>query len=220
MQEYNLDEKSGFMGMFGGIKSASKVLKKDDIVDFKHYSSFNFVKASILDINENTIKIHLEEKFSEANVFPGDPIVFNFTNSQELYVIGGEIEQIILLDPFEAKIKACKIEKMKDSKKSQRYIISLAAEMKVVGISDNVFAAVKNISLGGIKMNCKVDILMEDITDVNLKFDKTNKLSFKGKIVRKNRIGDFFEYGVEIHDISETNLRNLHHFINQFEFGV
>jgi len=35
--------------------------------------------------------------------------------------------------------------------------------------------------------------------------DRTNKLVFSGAVVRKNKVNDYYEYGIEIRGISENN---------------
>jgi hypothetical protein len=219
MAVYNLDEKSGLFGMFN-VKTPTKVLKKDDKVELKHYGMFSCIKSQVLDVSDNEIKLQAGEKLPELSVFPGDPVVITFTYAQELYVVGGEIDQIQQLDPLVVSIKPVKIEKMKDSRKCERYFVSLAGDIKVVGIQESIFAIVKNVSLSGIKINCKVDILMEGFIDVVVRVDKANKLVFKGRVVRKSKLRDFFEYGIEIQEIAESSSKILHSVINQFEFST
>ena len=47
--------------------------------------------------------------------------------------------------------------------------------------------------------------------------DKINKLSFKGRIVRKNKLGSEIEYGIEYTDFTETNNKLLTRCLYQFE---
>lgn len=219
MAVYNLDEKSGLFGMFG-VKTPTKVLKKEDKVELKHYTQYNCIRSQVLDVSDTEIKLLANERTPDLSIFPGDPVVFSFSSSQELYVVGGEVGQILQLDPLEVVIKVIKLEKMKDSRKCERYFVSMAGDIKAVGIQEAIFAIVKNISLGGIKINCKVDIQMEEFIDVVVKVDKTNKLTFKGRVVRKNKLRDFYEYGIEIQEMHESSSKVLHGLINQFEFGA
>jgi len=212
MTGYNLDEKTGLFGGFG-IKP-NKLIKKDDVIEVKHYNMFNFIKANATDITENSLKIQSKEKVGDLQVFVGDPVAMNYTSSGELYVISATITGINMMDPLEATVKVHKIEKMKDLRKYERFFVSYPASVKILGVQENKFAAVKNISLGGIKVNCKEDIMLMTIT-----LDKVNKYSFKGRVVRKGKVDDFNEYGVEFIEMTETNSKILHHCISQFTFG-
>lgn len=218
MAGYNLDDKGGLFGAFGGVKSPSKIMKSGDNVDFKHYSMFNFIKADVLEVTDSTIKVQSKENTSDKTFSPNDPIVINFT-SGELYVISGDIATVHNSNPLEFTIKVAKIEKMKDLKKSEKFYVSIGGNIKAIGVSETVPAYAKHISISSIKFNCKLDIMMEDIIDVNMVLDKNSKINCKGVVVRKNKLGDIFEYGVEFCEVPESSSKNLHHLINQFIFS-
>ncbi|HEX3029032.1 MAG TPA: PilZ domain-containing protein [Clostridia bacterium] len=217
MTGYNLDEKTGLFSGFG-IK-ANKLIKKDDTVDVKHYNMFNFLKAVATDITENSIRIQSKEKYGDLQVLVGDPIVINYTNSGEVYSISATLSQVFMMDPLEAIVKINKIEKMKDLRKFERFFVSYSASVKILGVSENKFAAVKNISLGGLKVNCKEDIMLEDVIEMTVTIDKVNKLSFTGRVVRKGKTDNYNEYGIEFIEMSENNSKILHHCISQLTFG-
>jgi hypothetical protein len=209
---YNLDEKSGFMGMFS-IKSASKIIKKNDSIDFKHFNLFDFVKATVLEVNENSLKVHSNDKTPDINAFPGDHIVLNFSQGDEVYVLSGNITSIDSVDPLEFVLNVKKIDKLKDLRKLERFCVSLKADIKMIGVTETRFGIVKNLSLAGAKINCKDDIMMEDTVEITIRLDKVNKCIFKGRVVRKNTIDNYFEYGMEISEMTETYTKNLYHFI-------
>ncbi|MCX7749709.1 MAG: PilZ domain-containing protein [Clostridia bacterium] len=218
MVGYNLDEKGGILSVFA-IKSPAKILKPNDIVEVRHSSTFQVIRGTVMNVNDTSLNLSLESEIHATVFYPEDPVVVHYTSSQDLYVMGGELSAIEAINPVVVNVRINKIEKMKDLRKSQRYYVSLAANIKILGIIDPVFSIIKNISLGGVKLYCKESVLLEDILDLVVPLDKSSKLNFKGKVVRKNKLRDFFEYGIEIMDITESNLRNLHHYLNQLEFG-
>lgn len=211
---YNLDEKTGFMGMFS-VKSPSKIIKKNDSIDFKHFNLFEFLKATVLEVSDSSIKLHSNDKTPDINAFPGDHVILNFGQGDDVYVLSGSIASIDNVDPLEFVLNIKKIEKLKDLRKSERFSVSLKSDIKMIGVPDLKYAVVKNISLGGIKINCKDDIMMEDVVEVTVRLDKANKTNFKARVVRKNNIDNFIEYGLEIEEITETNSKLLYHFIFQ-----
>lgn len=212
---YDLDEKSGFLGKFN-IKSPSKLLKIGDVVELKHYCMFNSVNAAVIYANDHIIRIRALDNIPERYFFPQDPVVINFTASEELYVVGGDIESIGFLEPLEVTIGIHKIERLKDVRKHARHYVSLTGDVKSGKDEGPNFSIIKNISLGGVKLNCKANYLLEDTVDVNVRLDKATKFTFMGKVVRKNKISDMYEYGIEIFGITEQNIKYLHAYIDSF----
>jgi hypothetical protein len=214
MAGYNLDEKSGLFGI-GVIKSPLKVLKKDDEIKLNHYSTYDLLNTKVIEVGEDTVKIQIKEGTSQESFKTSDHVVANFISSQDKYIMNGIIIEISNQLPLELTIRVHRIEKLKDVKKSEKYYVSIPTDLKIIGIPDSRPAVVKALSLGSIKLNCSEDILMEDIIEGNIRLDKFNKFNFKGKIVRKNKIGELFEYGIEIIELTESNSKILYKFVNQ-----
>lgn len=219
MAGYNLDEKSGLFGGLGTIKSPAKVLQKDDKVEIRHNSILTTVKSVVLDVNDTSVKVRINESIPELMFTPNDVVVVDVKVSDEPYVISGEVASADKKEPFEITIKTSKIEKLKDSIKNQRFFCAFGGSLKVAGIQDNIPAVIKTFSLSAVKVNCKEDILMEDIVEVAAKTDKTNKINFKGRVVRKNKLSDCVEYGIEITELPESSSKVLHQLISKYQFG-
>jgi hypothetical protein len=217
MKGYDLDEKAGLFGMFGG-KTPTKALRREDFVEIRHYSTLSTNKSVISDLTDSTINIMSREGFPEANLAVGDPIVL-VVHSSDQYLVSGDIQAIHNLSPLEATVKVTRLDKLKDLVKSEKFPVSLPASVKIIGVTEPIPVTCKQISFGGVKINCREDIMLEDMIELTVKLDKTNKMNFRGRIVRKNKLGNTTEYGVEISEMAETGLKNLHHFINDFQFG-
>lgn len=216
MAAYNLDEKSGLLGgMFGGVKSPVKIMKSGDTLDLKHYHFLNLAKASVTDVNDSIIKIKSSESSAGKTFAVGEPVTLHCV-SGDSYVISGELGAVSAQDPLQAAIKVLRIEKVKDLKKSERCYTSLPVSLKVIGVNETIPAVARSISFGGVKVICKEDIMLEDVIDVIIRLGKDDKVMCKGTIVRKTELNPGFEYGIEYKDIGESNIRNLHRFLNQF----
>lgn len=215
MEKYNLDDKGGLFKFVE--KRPAKVMKVGDSIEMKHFNNPCPMKASIMEIGENTIRVELKDKIMDLNLAPEDHVVLNYKPSGELFVVTGEIASQDSIDPVRTTVKVVKIEKMKDLVKEKKYCVSYPAQLKIIGISESKFAAVKNLSFGGIKANCREDIMMEDTVDATVLIDKANKMSFKGKIVRKNKFNNFFEYGIEFSEMTETGSKQLTRSMYEFE---
>jgi hypothetical protein len=218
MAAYNLDEKTGLLGKLG-IKLSAKVLKENDFVDFKHFNMFGVSKASVIGISDPYVKLEIND-LPQIEIFPEDHVVLNYINVSEFYVISAKIVEIESFSPAVVVVMVDKVEKMKDLRKYERFYVSLPAYLKVPGVMEPVFGVVTNVSVRGIKLNCNMNLMMEDIIEMVITLDKVEKLNFRGKIVRKIKINQFYEYGFEIHDITEGNRRNLFHFVNQYRFEI
>jgi hypothetical protein len=215
MEKYNLDEKGGLFKFTA--KSPVKIVKNGEAIDLKHFSVFDPVQASVLDVAESTVTVQAKAKVSDFKAAAGDHVILHYRASGDFFVINGEIASIDSTDPLKITVKVVKIEKLKDIVKEKRCCVSLQGFFKIIGVSDARTAPVKCMSLGGIKANCREDIMLEDMVDVTVQIDKLNKMVFKGRIVRKNKLGDCFEYGVEYSEVPESSSKLVHHMLYQYE---
>lgn len=214
MEKYNLDEKGGLFKYLE--KRPSKVVKQGEAIELKHFNMFNLIKATASEITDTSFRAQSNEKAGDAAITPGDHIM-SYYSTGDNFVITGEVGTVNKLDPIDLIIKVSKIEKLKDLVKEKKYCVGLNATLKIMGIPDGRQATVKNISFGGVKVDCKEDIMLEDIVDATIFVDKNNKLQFKGKIVRKNKIDNKFEYGIEYTELTETNNKLLTRLVYDIE---
>lgn len=213
MTKYNLDEGTGLFN-FLVKKNFTRIIKLDSGVDIKHFKMYEYINATVIGKSDDTIEVEVKDNVQETLFFPQDHIVINYSDNKELYVMDGTITYICRISPLVFKVKVNKVEKLKDLRKYERYYVSLMSNIRVSGFITPVFAVVKNMSSGGIKINCKEHLIPEDVLEVEVILDRTNKLVFSGAVVRKNKIGDYFEYGIEIKGISESNIKCLYHYLS------
>lgn len=206
MEKYNLDDKGGLFKFVE--KKASKVIKQGDQIELKHFAIFNYIKGTTSEPMDTTFRVQTSEKAADAGIAAGDPVVLYYT-SGDIYVVTGEVGTVNKTDPLDLVIKVVKIEKLKDLVKEKKHCISMNSSVKIIGVPEGKPAHVKNISFGGIKADCREDIMLEDIVDITLYVDKMNKMPFKGCVVRKNKIGDVFEYGIEYIEMTESSNKLL-----------
>lgn len=202
MEKYNLDDKGGLFKFIE--KKASKVVKQGDAIDLKHFALPGAVKAKVTEVTETTIRIQSGDKAGDAEISQNDHVILEYSPSKDVFVVTGEIGKVNSKDPIDFTVKVEKIEKLKDLIKEKKMYTSLHSTVKIIGVPDGKQAYVKAISFGGVKFNCSEDIMSEDIIEITINIDKTNKMNFKGKVVRKNKIEDFYEYGIEYAEIGES----------------
>ncbi|KNY25755.1 PilZ domain-containing protein [Pseudobacteroides cellulosolvens] len=216
MAGYNLDDKTGLLSVFN--KASLKVIKVSSDIGMKHYNVYNNLVATVELVNDPIIKLTIKEGMKDLALAPRDIIVLSYNSDNDVYLLSASIISIEDDEPYQFTVSSLKIEKLKDLRKAERFFISNAAYIKVQGIMEPIFGIATNISTSGIKIVCNINLLMEDVMELTVMIDKNQKIVFRGKIVRKNKIMDLYEYGFEIYEISEVNRRNLHHYVNTFKF--
>lgn len=206
MEKYNLDDKGGLFKFIE--KKPSKVIKQGEPIELKHFAIFNYIRGTASELTDTTFRVQTSENAPEAGVSAGDPVALYYS-SGDIYVVTGEVGAVNKTSPLDITVKVIKIEKLKDLVKEKKHVVGLNASFKIIGVPDGKPARVKNISFGGIKADCREDIMLEDMIDITVYVDKTNKMPFKGRVVRKNKIGEFTEYGVEYTEMTESSNKLL-----------
>lgn len=216
MSNYNLDDNKGFLNLFNK-NNPQNILLTGNRIDIKHYNMFDFSNAFILGVSAHLLKIKFRTSLPELDFFPEDPVVLNYIHENQLYSISSEIHSIETLDPLILNINIINIVKKKSLRKNERFYISITAQLNQPDISNSYFAIVKNLSSSGIKLNCKEDISLNKSVNITMYIDNYYSINFKGLIVRKNKLKSYYEYGVEIKDITKTNKLTFQHYINQLK---
>lgn len=199
------------------IVPSNEIFKINDTIQFKHHEMHDFVSTKIINVDETTVTVRFVESFLGLNFFPKDHILLVCTFCDEIYLVDGKIEFIQALSPYEISIKIEKIIRRKALRKSKRFFVNLIAEIhpsKDTG-ARNVFVIVKNISISGFKINSKDDINLNELLAITISIDKYHKFICTAKVIRKNPLKDFYEYGIKILEISDSNLLILEHYINE-----
>lgn len=206
MEKYNLDDKGGLFKFIE--KKPSKVIKQGDSIELKHFAIFNYIKGTTSELTDTTFRVQTAEKAADAGIAAGDPVALYYT-SGDVYVVTGEVGTVNKSDPLDITVKVVKIEKLKDLVKEKKHCVAMNSSFKIIGVPEGKPARVKNISFGGIKADCREDIMLEDIVDITIYINKMSKMPFKGRIVRKNKNGEFFEYGIEYTEMMESSSKLL-----------
>lgn len=209
MEKYNLDEKGGLSRLFK--KKPSKFLLKDDIIGLTHFSSFSPVKMLMLDITDTTIKLRSTEENTDLKVSLDDIIVLTYFSNNDYYIISGQVTTIEKADPLEITVNIRDYGKAKDLRKENKRYVSFIGTMNLSKSSEGKSSAIiKIMGFRAIKVDSKDEFQIGNKIDVSANLDKKSKLSFKGEIVRKQKVGNLFEYGIEVKEITESNSRLMH----------
>jgi hypothetical protein len=214
--EYNLDENNGILEFLGG-KSPEKIMSIGQRIAIKHYSVYEYAYAFVANIEKNYIKVKFRNGFIGLDFFPEDPLVLTFLNNDNIHIGSGEVLSVESLDPLTIEIKVNKIIKRNSLRKDERFFVSVACTIVSKDENDAVFGIVKNLSFTGFKINAKKELDKTASVRIDLNIDKYATLSCIGKVVRKSKLGLYFEYGIQIEEISKNNMLSLQHYINQLK---
>lgn len=190
-----------------------KALIKGGKIKIRHYSTFEPVTTIIAGIYGNNIAVDLPQKLLDNNVMVGDNIVLIYFNEEVEYVLNGEILDITLIHPQQIKIKIENVEKYDNLRKHTRHSISLTSNIKKINSRETYFAVIKNISLVGVSLTCKVEFEMNSDFIIDIAVSKDTIVTFGGRIVRARKLSNFYEYGIIQTSIDEQNAEKLEKYI-------
>lgn len=220
MKKYDLDKENFFSKNLFKNTLSIRNLSVGDRVILKHYSMFDYTNAYILDVFDDFVKIALKNNMLELGFSEKDPLTISYNIDNKFYVAAGEIETIDSVEPPIINVKLLSVQKKDSLRKSERFYVSLTSLINSDVLGAPVFAVVKNLSLGGFKVTCSSDLDMNDAIDITVSIDNYYSISCKGEIIRKLELSPKYEYGIQITDISQTNLITFNHYINQLKNGL
>ena len=76
---------------------------------------------------------------------------------------------------------------------------------------------VRDLSFEGLRVDCSSNFEVDSRVYISINFNKKQRCSFKGKVIRKADLGKSYEYGIEICNILRENNIALHDYINKLE---
>lgn len=211
------EERKRKFSMFFNEIELHDIVKIGNTVEIKHYLISDFVAATVVDINEDTLRIKFPEVFFDLNLFPNDPIVLTLNDSLSGYLFSGQISVIESINPSELLVKINSLDTFQNLRQCERFHVSLSSEISSLINNRKVFAIVKNLNLKGFKIISKENILNEEMDSITVTIDKQNKFKCKTKIARKNKNNDLYVYGLAIKEISNVDLSILKEYINKLK---
>ena len=210
---YNLDSSISLSELLG-LNAPSKIMTIGQRIAVKHFSMYEYAYAFIVNIEKDFIRVKFRSSFPSVDFFPEDPIVMTFASNDKIYIASGEIVTLEAMEPLTIEVKVSKIEKRNSLRRDERFFVSVACNIDADELESPVFGIVKNLSYTGFKINSKDEIKDVGRLKISLNIDKNTKLNCFGKVVRKEKLGLYHEYGIQIEDITRNNKLTLQHYIN------
>jgi hypothetical protein len=170
--------------------------KDIEFVSVRHFSGKNNFKCIVINYEDNLITLKLTKEFAILNLFESDPIVFGYEKDNTTYLCEGIILDVIPRNNS-LVIKIESIQAINEKRLSERYPVSLYAEIKVNGSKKRDIAVIRNVSLSGVCLRSKTEFQQGDILDFDAYINNI-VMPLRGTVIWKIQISLHFEYGIVI----------------------
>lgn len=214
-----MSAKSFFDYVFGR-RNLAKLLQKDYIIKLKHHDFDELFDAQIESVENEQIKVVIDDVIERNRFQINDPIVVSFVKLNEVFWADAEILNVKHGLFVEMLLKLKDIKKRDNMRKKSRYFVSLSGSIKNEAEEAGRAVVVRDLSFKGLRIDCSSEFDVGTKVYVSINLSKHQKCSFKGRIVRRTEIGKGFEYGIEIYNIMRENNIVLYDYINKLENAV
>lgn len=213
MSPYDVDRGStGVINSFAGEK-VNKYLSAGVKVRLKHYNINEYLMAETIEASDFSLKLKISDRMSYANVLPGDHVLISFIFQEEYEcIIKGVVENAHAEYPQWISIKAARVEKYRNERKSRRYAINVCCN--ILDQDSLHFAIAKNISFSGIKLVSKAAVENKKNVRLEMFFDEGRNISINAGIVREKQFLNFTEYGLVMQGMDQEKKQKLDDIIN------
>jgi len=169
-----------------------------EYLDISIKKSTDWYTTEIIRVAEKIITVTLPKNMK--SFFVSDEVKCRFTNGKSTYLFDGEISDVIFRHPQALEVFVPgQVRKFDEFRKEKRYYTSLLAEVFKLR---KVYGYVKDVSRRGLCLLTKGFLEKGDEVGVTVFYnDGKQYVYFEGIVVRKEEVGEFREYGIEIENI-------------------
>ena len=197
-----------------------KVLSKVSIVKLKHFEYDEHFDAKVENIENEEIKVTIDDVIDNEKFSANDKIVLSFVKSNEVFWADGEIVSIKYTSPVEIILTIKDIKRRENMRKRNRYFVSLSGMIKNEAEEEGKAVVVRDLSFEGLRVDCSSEFEVDSKVYISINLNKQQRCSFKGRVVRKANLGKTFEYGIQICNILRENNIVLYDYINKLENAI
>jgi len=205
------------------------IIKAGDMVAVKHYTLLTPFISFVNEIKDDNISIMLTKDFPENNLLVGEPIVLGYEATDQVYVLGCDIEEIDVISNS-VRLNFDYEDSYLNLRSRERFPVSLYADLISSNRGTRQLVIIKDLSLFGMRIYSKVDLYLDELVEISIYTEK-DVVFLKGKIVRDIENSTFNEYGVGIQfenlksmNLIENYLKNLKYAFEQqikkLKFGI
>lgn len=169
------------------------VLSPGIIIKTKFPNDDSGITNIIQSFNNDVIVIPLNNEYFRADILNEDSIAIEFADHERQYHIDCRILDMDIINTQTMSVKILKVSEYENDRKSDRYYISLGANISSPKVKAGSTAIVTNICISGIYFISKDLFNADEIVTIEILLPSNKILAFKGKIVRS----DLWKYGYE-----------------------
>lgn len=179
---------------------------------YVQHISFQTPLASLIKkIEGNYVTIKASKVIS--NLILGDPVTIKYLDAGIEFVLSGDVTDEI--DAYTFRMILQNVEEYANNREHSRLAVSLNAVVIGLDNLDYICSTVKSLSPSGLAINCKYVFEIDSQVIVNIISSSSDTINFIGRIIRKNDIFDYYEYGIKIIQINDLNKNKLDTFLNE-----
>lgn len=190
-------------------------IKAGAVITISHYSGVNPFKSILLEIKGEQAVVKLTKEFAVMNFLEGDPVVFGYEQDDKVYIYGCNIKSLDLKQST-ITLEIDNVDFRENKRQSERFPVSLYADIKTQHSNKKHLATIKDISKFGLLIYSKADIPEGTTLEIDIYTDK-NMIFLKANVVRKVKQENYFEYGLNIVYQDNATMSFMENFIERLK---
>lgn len=208
MEKYNFDDKGGLFAM--KVKKPSKILSKEEHVSMMHFNYPKLFKMKIESFDDTSVVLEPAEDIPDLNFSQDDHVVLNYFADNTSYVMPGHIVGLEPGDSCRVTVSIRRVRKGRDMIKQQKKYVSYGGKLSPHDRWDRKDdMVIEAVCPKGIRVYSPGEYGVGDTVEVFAPVGDLGKLSYRGRIARKDRMNSQNRYVIEIDQITESNARLL-----------
>lgn len=171
-----------------------------------HYTGINPFKSIVMETHNDYCKLKISKDFVLMNFLEGEPAVLKFSQDNKMCVIGSTVADIDLSNMI-ATFNFDQITGYENQRRSERIPVSIYVEIhKFNSIKREKYTGiVKDISFNGLLIYTKFNLDTEIGFEIDL-YTRERIIYLTTSIAKKQYLGNYYAYGVNIINIDESSM--------------
>jgi hypothetical protein len=169
-------------------------LKLGKLIYLNHYSGKRPIVSSIVQTEDEYIRVLLTEKLRRIRLLKYDPIVVSYFEQKKIIMCEGFVKEVNESENL-IKLRIDNTQEFDNKRLFERFPVSLYS---LVTLRNNkkITGVIKNISVNGMSLSSKADLRCQKTYQLEL-YINDHVLNVEAEITWKNKDGIKFQYGIK-----------------------
>lgn len=185
--------------------AAKSILKEGTLVSTKLGNCNAWYNNIIYKIDEDQMVMSLIDSYLENTIMINSHLDVKYSNEFFEYIFEGTVVAIEPKSPRSITILIKRAEELVNTRSFPRYDTYIASTVKLLWEDTLHFSIVNNICLGGMAFVCKRELDYGEEANVCIYIPDFEVICSRGKIIRKTRKNNIFNYSMQFVDMDEAN---------------